>query len=178
VARTSSWIKQARSKSGLTQQQLADKLGVSQPQVSFWETGALGPSADTLARISDITRVPYEEEKVPSDFATWLKTLREKSGLTRQQLTEKSGMSYLTLYFIETGKTQSPQKATIDALTQVLGPPPNETVESVRREETIGDLGSFRGPFPIDKWEENVGDSPMRVRILRQPDEAGSNRRD
>jgi transcriptional regulator with XRE-family HTH domain len=46
-------IKKMRKKQGLTQQELADKIGVSQKDVSRWENGKREPSITTLNKIAD-----------------------------------------------------------------------------------------------------------------------------
>lgn len=46
-------IAQARIQSGLTQQQLADKLGTTQRVVTYWEREAVGLRADQLAQLTD-----------------------------------------------------------------------------------------------------------------------------
>lgn len=44
-------MKRARVTAGITQSELADKLGVTQKNVSRWECGERTPSAITLAKI-------------------------------------------------------------------------------------------------------------------------------
>jgi transcriptional regulator with XRE-family HTH domain len=46
-------IAAARLEAGLTQQQLADKLGVSQRVVTYWEREAAGLRADQLAKLAE-----------------------------------------------------------------------------------------------------------------------------
>jgi transcriptional regulator with XRE-family HTH domain len=46
-------IRAARQQKRLTQQQLADKLGVSRVSVTQWEIGTTKPSTDNLYRIAD-----------------------------------------------------------------------------------------------------------------------------
>lgn len=46
-------IKELRKKAGLTQQQLADKIGITYIQVGRYETGKSNPSADVLQKIAD-----------------------------------------------------------------------------------------------------------------------------
>ena len=45
-------IKQLRLEKGLTQQQLADKIGVKQKDVSRWENGTYNPKLDKLQLIA------------------------------------------------------------------------------------------------------------------------------
>lgn len=51
-------IKNARKKAGLTQQELADKMGVSYVNVSQWETGRRIPKFETRKKIADLLGVP------------------------------------------------------------------------------------------------------------------------
>jgi transcriptional regulator with XRE-family HTH domain len=46
-------IAAARLEAGLTQQQLADKLGVTQRVVTYWEREAAGLRADQLAKLAE-----------------------------------------------------------------------------------------------------------------------------
>ena len=51
-------IREARKKAGLTQKELADKLGISYVGVSHWENGQRNPKLSTLARIADALSIP------------------------------------------------------------------------------------------------------------------------
>ena len=46
-------IAQARQQAGLTQAQLADKLGTTQRVVTYWEREAVGLRADQLAQLAE-----------------------------------------------------------------------------------------------------------------------------
>lgn len=50
-------IAAARLEAGLTQQQLADKLGVTQRVVTYWEREAVGLRADQLGQLAEALRV-------------------------------------------------------------------------------------------------------------------------
>lgn len=50
-------IKKAREKQGVSQEFLADKLGVSRQAVSKWETGQTEPSTQNLLRLAEILKV-------------------------------------------------------------------------------------------------------------------------
>jgi len=54
-------IKKARLAAGLSQEELAEKLGVSAKTVSAYETGRAIPPSPTLIRIAEITEVPIDE---------------------------------------------------------------------------------------------------------------------
>jgi DNA-binding transcriptional regulator YiaG len=56
-------VRALRERLGLTQQQLADELGVRQQTVSEWETGVYQPrgaSARMLRVVAERTSVPYD----------------------------------------------------------------------------------------------------------------------
>lgn len=54
-------MQQARIKAGMTQKQLADKLGISFVLISQYECGVKKPKIDTLVKIADILGVTLED---------------------------------------------------------------------------------------------------------------------
>lgn len=50
-----------RRQFGMTQQQLADALGVTQTQVSRWERGGCVMRVETLRRVAELFRCDMEE---------------------------------------------------------------------------------------------------------------------
>ena len=50
-----------RRKAGMTQVQLADKLGISQANVSIWESGKIFPQADKLPILAKILNCKIED---------------------------------------------------------------------------------------------------------------------
>lgn len=50
-----------RATLGMTQQQFADKLGVSRSRVAMWETGASAPRAGMLTAIADALHCSVDE---------------------------------------------------------------------------------------------------------------------
>ena len=58
---TGELIKAARKKAGLTQAQLAEKLGISYVGVSQWENDLRNPKLDTLQRIASALGVPVQD---------------------------------------------------------------------------------------------------------------------
>lgn len=53
-------IRELRRKSGLSQEELADKLEVSRQAVSKWETGAAVPTTETLVQLADFFGVSLD----------------------------------------------------------------------------------------------------------------------
>ena len=54
-------ITERRNTMGLTQSDLAEKLGVERSTVAKWESGAAAPRAVTLLRLAKILQCPAEE---------------------------------------------------------------------------------------------------------------------
>ncbi|MBQ7059712.1 MAG: helix-turn-helix transcriptional regulator [Firmicutes bacterium] len=55
------FLQDLRKKNGYTQEQLAEKVGVSRRTVSRWETGSNMPDLDILIDLSDLYEVPLRE---------------------------------------------------------------------------------------------------------------------
>ncbi|MEI7894158.1 MAG: N-6 DNA methylase [Myxococcales bacterium] len=58
-----SWLVAARKQHQLSQSQLAERVGVSQAQVSQWENGRLEPKPETLAQVKEILGEPPRDAK-------------------------------------------------------------------------------------------------------------------
>ena len=56
-----SFLQSLRKENGLTQEQLAERLGVSRRTVSRWETGTNLPDLDILVELSDLYTVSLRE---------------------------------------------------------------------------------------------------------------------
>lgn len=54
-------IRELRQKQGLSQQQLADKLGVSQQAVAQWENGERKPRTEKLQLLAEILHCTIDE---------------------------------------------------------------------------------------------------------------------
>lgn len=62
-------LRQLRTDAGLTQKQLAEKVGVSAPLVCFWEQGTRSPDYDALPALCEIFGMDYNA-LVPSIIQT------------------------------------------------------------------------------------------------------------
>ena len=73
-------IKELRKQRGITQEQLAESIGISFQAVSKWETGSSVPDVETMVKISelygitvndivhaDLTKIKYQKEIVIPD---------------------------------------------------------------------------------------------------------------
>lgn len=69
-------IKALRTKQGITQDDLAEKLGVKRSAVGNWEQGTRTPDMEQLEAIADIFNVDmnYFSEKTPEEYYYDLKT--------------------------------------------------------------------------------------------------------
>lgn len=54
-------LKEIREERGVSQQELADMLQVSQKTVSSWECGYRNPGTKKMQQIEDIFKIPKEE---------------------------------------------------------------------------------------------------------------------
>jgi len=56
----------ARADAGLTQEQLAERMGTKQEVIARWESGKVLPSTRTLARLAKATRTRLQISFAPS----------------------------------------------------------------------------------------------------------------
>src|SRR5436305_12907862 len=63
--KTAKWIRERRAAAGLSQAELAHKVGVTQPIVSQWERGIAKPSPLVLDKLRATLEKPAEPTPVP-----------------------------------------------------------------------------------------------------------------
>lgn len=68
-------IRKAIKDAGLTQQKLADKLGITNPVINVWVTGKRNPRPDTLQKIAEATGKPYSYFAEDDEFAPTVKAM-------------------------------------------------------------------------------------------------------
>ncbi len=61
-------IKAARKKRGMSQKELADKLGIPYQGISQYERGVRNPKTATLLRIAEALEVPYTELEAVAEY--------------------------------------------------------------------------------------------------------------
>lgn len=62
-------------------------------------------------------------------FGARLRAIREASGLTQEQVAERSGMAYQAIARIERGDVDNPTWKTVQKLAEALGVKPNDFIE-------------------------------------------------
>ena len=61
LTKTGKFLQELRKEKGLTQEQLAEQIGVARRTVSRWETGSNMPDLDILIELSDLYEVDLRE---------------------------------------------------------------------------------------------------------------------
>ncbi len=153
----SSAIRDSREKVGMSQKELAHMLGVSRSLVSNWEKGSPLPSHEMTRNLSAILGVDLPTVIGRFGLGTWVRSERNRRGLSRGELARRAGVSPRTIYHIEAGRTESPQESTVDRLKKVLGRMPPGVTREADAERVAEDF-EFRGPFPVSQWKEYVSD--------------------
>ena len=147
-------IKQRRARQQLTQQALADRLGVSQPLVAQWETGRTRPTDEMCGRLQE-----FFGEPICGTFGERVRAERESRGWSQAELAERAGLAMLTIHYIEMGRTQNPRDSTRRRIEEALGTtwkeadPGNGGDETRSQETVIGDLIEFN-PHDSEDWPD------------------------
>ena len=151
-------IRERRRGNGLSQQELAARLNVSQPSISLWELGKAVPSADQLQQLEDIlgglapTKRDEGDVELPP-IAVWLFRALEKKGMTANELARKAGVSAPTIYNILKGGAENPQQRTVRAIESAIGESfERSTPQKASKDEkvAIGELVDFNPYDPKD----------------------------
>ena len=85
-------LKQARELWGLTQAQLAKKIGVSQGAIAHFEGGFKEPSRESLLALAGSTRVPvsFFSKQLPEEFSLHSLLFRAHASMSRRKAVEAS----------------------------------------------------------------------------------------
>ncbi|GJE16469.1 helix-turn-helix domain-containing protein [Methylobacterium marchantiae] len=144
ISRFGKWLKKIREDNELTAQAVAEQAGVSSATIRYIEVGRTqNPSADTQSSIEEA--IEYLISGGVSKFGQWLKSEREKSGLSASQLSQKVGISPQSIYNIENGKTLNPSYSTKEKIESVLGvEAPENTTKEDEASQSVEGLGSLQ----------------------------------
>lgn len=130
-------LRAARKKMGLTQTELADRLGISFVGVSQWESGKRNPKKETLVRLAAVLDVPvsyfFDTENLDNDetldflLRTWkhadyqLTALQHNGGpLVEIECWEHVCDELHTLYEEIAAKYQTKQETLPDRTTEIV----------------------------------------------------------
>ena len=72
-------IKKYRKKTGLTQKQLGEKLGISQQQIAQYENGKRVPKIDTLIKIANALNAKFSDLIPMNDTLEWISETIEEN---------------------------------------------------------------------------------------------------
>lgn len=113
-------IKEARKLARLTQQELADKVGISYQQLSQYERGVRNPKNETIKRIADALEVG-EHTLSPGRYgiSDKIKNLRIYRGFTQEELSKKAGVPLQCVMDYELG-VRMPDAETLEKLAVAL----------------------------------------------------------
>ena len=81
-------IKKARLDAGLTQLEVAEKLGVAQAQYARWENGGRNPRKGTVEKLAEIFGTSYENLKGRDDGLEDIVNLLREYELTEEEKKE------------------------------------------------------------------------------------------
>ena len=81
-------IKKARLDAGLTQLEVAEKLGVAQAQYARWENGGRNPKDETVEKLAEIFNTSFETLKGRDDGLEEIVSLLREYELTEKEKKE------------------------------------------------------------------------------------------
>jgi len=154
-------LRHARARNGLTRQALAEELKVSPLSVFNWESGKNTPQGKSLkALLEKFGEDAFDpdhaivDEEGPSALSSWLANKRAEKKWSRKELAQKAGVSDVTIWNIESGRTLNPQQSTIESLESALGEPIPEDIGEELTEQAdlkVEGLGAFTNFDPRDE---------------------------
>jgi len=117
-------IRERRVANGLSQQELAVRLDISQPQISLWEQARSKPSEKQIKALErilgGITREEEREVDSQSPISAWLARGMAKRNKTATELAREAGLSVPTIYNLLSGRAENPHPGTIQSIEAAL----------------------------------------------------------
>lgn len=132
-------LREERKKRGMTQQEVADKIGINRGSYSNWENGKREPTLDNIIKLANILDVTVDYLLGRSDnfsntivlsknnmksFSKRLKELRLEKNQTQQQLADELGVNRVNVTRWEKGNTE-PSFSKLIELSKLLNTTPN-----------------------------------------------------
>ncbi|WDA67434.1 helix-turn-helix domain-containing protein [Lactococcus lactis] len=127
-------IKTLRLKAGLTQKQLATKLGISRGSYGKYGTDAIYPRTDRLQKLAEVFNVPVSyllgeidelpyENSLPASFPERLKSLRVEGGYSQVYIVEQLQLSSRQVYNKYERGVSKPSHETLNKLAKFFNVP-------------------------------------------------------
>ena len=136
-------IREQRVAAGLSQQDLGEKIGVTQTTISLWERGCSHPNAAQRKELQRVLGLGAESGE-GSPLATWVSEGRYRLKLSVPELAYKAGLTPVSIYRIEDGTTQNLREKTRKKLERALGASLSEdAAKEVAQEATIAGIGTL-----------------------------------
>lgn len=121
-------LKELRQQTGLTQQALADDLGISKSSVNMYERAEREPGLDLLETIANVFGVSVDYLVGKSTVGNCIRELRTRKGLTQEQLGEMDN--------IEIGKRIRQAREKLFLSQEDLGRPLGLNKSTIQRYES------------------------------------------
>jgi transcriptional regulator with XRE-family HTH domain len=162
-------IRRTRQREGLTQAELAEKIGVTQGAIAAWEGSRASPTEANKKKLKSIlgwARVRASSEpsqdvgEEVSSFGAWLREQRLEKSLSVPELAKRANVSSPAIYNIENGKIQNPQANTRQRIAAALETAvPDMVVDETTESQEVPGLGALTDFEPHEKkdWPTCAG---------------------
>lgn len=129
-------IKAARENKDLTQSELAERAGVSQPLIARIESNDVDPTIDTLYSVVSVlnnSTTELEQQQIKISMPSVLKDAQKRTGYTQGELAEFADVSQPLISRIER-QDVNPRASTLRELFSYLDPLPDSNENGVSSE--------------------------------------------
>jgi len=158
-------LRQARTDSGLSQEEVADKLGVSRQTMSNWENGRSFPDIVSVVALSDIYNVALDS--LMKGDTKMLKHIEESTNVTKSNKQVAASIIALILFLFGTVGTiimlGGEIELFVDPATVVMLGVPLLAVLTVTRSFKLFGIGFKAALFPKKKVDETIKDNAAKL---------------